>query len=575
MSKDNIKLVVSAKDLASGTIQRVKMSTIALGVALGNLASRAIVGVMNGLRGWINEALEAEKANVMLDAALRGIGQYTPQLSKQFRDLASAVQNETGASDEAVKANIAQLTTLGVMPDKMATAVRAVAALEAVGRGGSQAMTAVARAIYGDIEGFARFVPGVRAATTDAEKFDAVNRLLTAGYEQQQATLNTVGGAWAALKGRLGDAREALIGAVFEGGRIGQAFNDAQAAVGRFLESDKFAKLTDKIRDAADYARQIVEAMDTEGGVRAVAGGIGNVILAALKDGADYIAAKITGSITGIFQRRKEIYNSLLSGTEKALGVILSMPTAFGGVPGHVLKELGRKNEPNNEQPTFSRTQAALAALDKNIKKRAKQHEWSYENTDEELCKSEEGAAAQIDMTEFLKKQAAAAKEKAEIERRENEIQLKILAYDEAAADAAEREKQARDKLAKLEAARVAAAGQNINDWIGQRQMMRDQKTKNNEDLEKAKRRADEIEKRKAHGVKISEKNRQWLEDFNANQAARRVGGIAKAADAAEVFRQAQLDFQKNSERTQRDLLTVAKETKEMLAETLSEDGGF
>ena len=556
MSKNNIKLIVAAKDLASGTIKRVKMSTIAFGVALGNLASRAIVGVMNGLRGWINEALECEKANVMLDAALRGIGQYTPQLSKQFRDLASAVQNETGASDEAVKANIAQLTTLGVMPDKMATAVRAVAALEAVGRGGSQAMTAVARAIQGDVEGFARFVPGVRAATTDAEKFDAINRLLTAGYEQQQATLNTVGGAWAALKGRLSDAREALIGAVFEGGRIGQAFNDAQAAVGRFLESDKFAKLTDKIRNAADYARQIVEAMDTEGGVRAVAEGIGNLILAALKDGADYIYSKIKSALGGNkVGGAARFYGALFGGANKndALKAMDAPDASAGG----------------------GNFQAALAKLDIIVKERAKQQEGLHENTDEELTKSKEGVAAQIDMTEFLKKQAAAAEEKAEIERRKNEIQLRILAYDEAAADAAEREKQARDKLAKLEAARVAAAGQNINDWIGQRQMMRDQKTKNNEDLEKAKRRAREIENRKAHGVKISEKNRQWLEDFNANQAARRVGGIAKAADAAEAFRQAQLDFQKNSERAQRDLLTVAKETKQMLAETLSEDGGF
>ena len=78
MSKDNIKLPLSAKDLASGVIGRVRMSTIALGTAVGNLATKMLTGAINGTRGWTNAALEAEKANVMLDAALRGVGSYTP-----------------------------------------------------------------------------------------------------------------------------------------------------------------------------------------------------------------------------------------------------------------------------------------------------------------------------------------------------------------------------------------------------------------------------------------------------------------------------------------------------------------
>ena len=147
MSKDNIKLPLSAKDLASGVIGRVRMSTIALGTAVGNLATKMLTGAINGIRGWINEALEAEKANVMLDAALRGVGSYTPELSKRFRDLAGAIQDETGASDEAVKANIAQLTTMGVAADQMDRAARAVQALASLGRDGAQSMVAVARAL--------------------------------------------------------------------------------------------------------------------------------------------------------------------------------------------------------------------------------------------------------------------------------------------------------------------------------------------------------------------------------------------------------------------------------------------
>ena len=66
--------------------------TVALGVAVGNLASKMISGAVNGVRRWIDEALEAERANVMLDAALRGTGQYTDEVARKMKDLAGAIQ---------------------------------------------------------------------------------------------------------------------------------------------------------------------------------------------------------------------------------------------------------------------------------------------------------------------------------------------------------------------------------------------------------------------------------------------------------------------------------------------------
>ena len=110
------------------------------------------------------------------------------------------------------------------------------------------AARAVAHAIDGDLEAFNRLSPAVRNATTDQEKALAINALVASGFEQQQANLRTVGGAWSALQGRMGDFREAVIGAVFEGLKLGNTFNDAQAKVGAFLKSDSFNSLTERIR---------------------------------------------------------------------------------------------------------------------------------------------------------------------------------------------------------------------------------------------------------------------------------------------------------------------------------------
>ena len=99
--------------------------------------------------------------------------------------------------------------------------------------------------------GFQRMIPALRNAKTEEEKVAAVNKVLAAGYEQQKANLNTVGGAWEALKGRIGDAREDIIGAVFDGLKLGQTFDSMQAAVGRFL--GQFKDFTERLKSGADY----------------------------------------------------------------------------------------------------------------------------------------------------------------------------------------------------------------------------------------------------------------------------------------------------------------------------------
>lgn len=538
MSKDNIQLTLSAKDLASGVIGRVRMSTIALGTAVGMLATKMITGAINGVRGWINEALEAEKANVMLDAALRGVGAYTPELSKRFRDLAGAIQDETGASDEAVKSTIAQLTTMGVAADQMDRAARAVQALASLGRDGAQSMVAVARALEGDIAGFERLAPSVRTATTLTEKFDAANQLLAAGYAQQQATLQTVGGAWEALKGRLGDVREEIIGAVFEGTKIGTTFNDAQAAVGKFLASDSFKNFTNALRDGAAYAKDILKALTSgNGGFGETAGAIGDVILAALQDGAHYVADQIRSALKDTWVGRR--------GKDLAQGArVIGSMSAGASVDEAWKTAQGMDKDP---APRASALDAALAKLDAVIKERAGRGAPAGGTVPGAAPAPDDNAVA--DLNAGLA--AAKAKEIAEIEGKIAEIKdarakaRDIEIIQDRINDAAEAEAKARDALAKAEAARADAAKANIIQWIADRRKGREVEKQNAEDLAKAQKKEQNLIDRQRRGVRLSRRDQEWLQAFQANRAL--AGGNAAGA-AALALKDAQ---------EQRDLLQM------------------
>ena len=552
--KHNVGVTISAKDLASGVIQKVSARTVALGVAVGNLASKMISGAVNGVRRWIDEALYAERANVMLDAALRGTGQYTDELSRKMRDLAGAIQDETGASDEAVKANITMLTTMGVTTDKMGEAARAVQALSALNFEGSQAAKAVALAMEGNMLGFQRMIPALRNAKTETEKVEAVNKVLAAGYAQQKANLNTVGGAWEALKGRIGDAREDIVGAIFEGLALGKTFDGMQAAVGRFLKSDTFKDFTDRLKSGASYVKQIVEAMGTDGGTKEVLAAMGNVILAALKDGADYVGDAIRRAF-GKFDyvgRAARFWGAKSAGasTEEALGARDN--ELLGGKGGGNLS-------------------AALAKLTEVTQRRSKIAKETA--AAEEVTRNET-----VKQTDFLSAKAAAEKDmdildkktkKAEAEEKLARLAEEIKSTEDAIYAAAEREQSAREEIATAEEKRAQMLKQSISDWIAAQQ----EEEKGQEAVEKQNakdsKRADRLRAKQDRGVRLSERDRDWLNKFDKRDLELREGGPLNAEAMAAQARDQQIAWQKNIEELQRKQAEVTKEIRDYLKEAL------
>jgi hypothetical protein len=316
--------VIGAKDMASKVLSGVgRAIRDTFVVAGGNLLASGITNAMNGLRSLVNMALEAEAANTALDASMRGLGIYTPQLAAQFRDLASVIQDETGVSDEATKSLIAQMLTIGVMPDKIAFAARAVQALTAAGKDNESAMRAVAKMIEGDLSGFEKLSPAVKQATTVSAKFEAIQKLIISGYEQQKAVLLTVGGAWGALKERIGDAVEDMGMAIMKGLGLGETLGGLQQAVGDFLGGEGWAKFVNGLKDGAAAAKEIVVALSNQGGFAASMKGVADIIIAAFMDGAvaAYNAVKKSAGNSGFGQAMGGIGTAL-----KAVWDVTSIP---------------------------------------------------------------------------------------------------------------------------------------------------------------------------------------------------------------------------------------------------------
>ena len=569
MANDKITLEIGAKDLASGVFGRVTKASMAFGVAMGNLASKAITAGINGLRGWINEALKAEKANVMLDAALRGTGRYTPVLAAQFRDLANAIQDETGASDESVKANIALLTTLGVAPDKMSTAARGMQAMTALNIEGSMAARALARALEGDFAGFDRLSPAVRLATTDQEKALAISNLLKAGYEQQRATLQTVGGAWAALKGRLGDAREDLIGAVFEGLNLGKTFDSMQAKVGAFLKSESFKGITDRLRESAAFAKDIFSALTTKGTASESFSLIGDLIVAAFYDGSKIVGnAILNGFKLGV----KEIKEWAFGKQKEKLpqGDVNGEVVGFDFAAHQRARALQDTipDTPQKEQTKVQKVLAKMADLRKrHLEALQKQVDYVEDGAADEAERLQ-NEQIQNDLIEALrKKEIEYAQKRIAYENQIDAAKAKIAVQEQELADAVEKERAAAQAAEEATAERKEIQGMSVRDWINKQQAGRTAEDEADKERVADAKRASALSRKRKAGTKLSKRDAEWLNDFEgkpkAEAAAKKAeqDAIQKANQAAikaEEARQRVEDLQKRTaiavEAMQKDL---------------------
>lgn len=216
-----------------------RVKEMALGFVSGQAAYDALLFVgrqyVEFLKGSITEALEADKVQRQLTAALRDQGTAVPTVLKLYDELATKYQNTTVHSDDAIKSSQALLAQVGgVMPAEMDKAVRAVTNLSAgLGIDLRSATLMVAKASEDNFAALQK--QGVQIDTTraKAEGFEYVLGQVNARFGgQAQAEVQSYTGQLKQLENQWKDLQEQVGKALIDSGTMTIAITGLKVAIG-------------------------------------------------------------------------------------------------------------------------------------------------------------------------------------------------------------------------------------------------------------------------------------------------------------------------------------------------------
>jgi len=224
-----VRIDINARDGASATMKKVgdegeslgeRMKKAAAGLYVLKTGFDMIVGAAKKVVDFGADLVKAwgvqEKAERDLIAAHNAMGEAGEKYIQDEKRIAAAIQDETGVGDEVTLQRMARAKALGVETNKLEQCAKGVVALTDVGMSEDAAVRAMAQAYAGNYAALERYIPAMKDAADETEKQTALNDFLTQGYDRQKETLGTVQGAWNALQGRIGDAKEVVGQAITE-----------------------------------------------------------------------------------------------------------------------------------------------------------------------------------------------------------------------------------------------------------------------------------------------------------------------------------------------------------------------
>ena len=261
MAKKELSITLRARNALMSGIAGARRTLMQFGgwvTGLGRRMAYAFLGAGAGLAGFVALTARAyakqERAEKSLASALASHGENVDALLPKLKAAAAAIQDQTGVGDEQTLQTMASLKLLGVHTDALEQAAKATIALKSAGVEEAQATKMVALATAGNYTMLARYLPALRTATSETEKAAAVNDFLSKGYKQQRDLLNTTGGAWEALRGRIGDVLEEFGKAINKSDALTGLLNRAGDAVKRFgeritdyIDSERFKQIQESV----------------------------------------------------------------------------------------------------------------------------------------------------------------------------------------------------------------------------------------------------------------------------------------------------------------------------------------
>ena len=301
MARKELSWILRARDSVTGVLRRVgaRLRSFAAGavrVARRFAQTFGIIGAAMAFFAWrtLRAWSEQQKATQAVRSALAGLGKSASdvaKLTREYRRLSDAIQQQTGRSNESVMQNMALMTQLGVLPNQIESAAKATIALEGAGMRGAMAARAVALALQGEYTMLNRYIPAIRTATSEQEKAAALNEAVTRLYREQQEQMGTLAGGWRALREEFGDFIKQIGEAIDKGGRLGEWLRDMAVRIREFGESPAFQNFLNRLEDGISLIRRTLGAMAAGGKEgRQVWAATANLIKVSLAEGGKTIA---------------------------------------------------------------------------------------------------------------------------------------------------------------------------------------------------------------------------------------------------------------------------------------------
>jgi len=240
------------------------------GFAKSSLVTVAAITAVGAAMGkLIKLANKQEESERDVASALRAHGDDVEKLLPQLKKQARAIQDITRFGDEMNLAMMTTLRNLGVQGSALGTATKqAIGLSKALGLDANSAARYTALASQGEFTILQRYVPALRAATTQAEKQAIVTDLMNKGWQQAQENANTTAGQIDRLANAFGDLGE-TIGELFtKGGIFENALVDARMLI---EDLDNAIKDLNKTSERSDgmrgFAGSVADAMRVMAGV--------------------------------------------------------------------------------------------------------------------------------------------------------------------------------------------------------------------------------------------------------------------------------------------------------------------
>lgn len=492
MSRRNVTLEIRARNALQRGLASAGKQLQAFGagvVRIGKMAAKAFLGMGTALVGFGVIALRyfarQEKAEKELATALELHGDAVDALLPKYKKMASAIQDQTGVGDELTLSRMAALRMYGVEEKKLGDAAKAMIALTRAGMGEEGAQRALAMAAKGNFDMLNRYIPALRMAKTETEKVAAVNDFLTLQYAGQKRDLDTVTGAWAAFKGRVGDLWEEFgnlinravdIPALLK--RAGDAVKGFGQTIRNWVESDRFQQLKATIEGVLGALKQGGEARAAMAGammevVRSGFAVAAERVVSILTDAAPRIGKLIGGAARAAVESMKPTGLPGMKGWDKAAADLGMEPEKVGKPFGIVItkwtkeqRELVKQQIQINRQAKIfaelgieatgavegqtaaeTRLDRAMQALTATASKYRQEREDAADVTEDDIepvSLAEAGAVDSAEQIEALKKrQIDLTEELAEAERRRAKDAL-----DGVRAEMRERERMAQKTVA-------------------------------------------------------------------------------------------------------------------------------